>query len=66
MTKKWTATRSGIQPKRLASKRARYEAKGLFYSEAIEGAAAEVRREQKWLREALASWKPKVLTEPVR
>lgn len=29
MTKKWTTTRSGISPKRLASKRARAEAKVL-------------------------------------
>jgi hypothetical protein len=52
VTKKWTATKSGIQPKRLASKRER------FTSRAIAGAAAQVYREQKWLREALASYDP--------
>lgn len=49
MTKKWTATRSGIQPKRLASKRSRANDRNVE-TDAAEDAIRAAREQREWLR----------------
>lgn len=49
MTKRWTATRSGIQPKRLASKQRRAKDRDAE-TDAAEDAIRAARKQREWLR----------------